>query len=271
MARVLMILLALVLAGCTLPKVDPQREAQADHTYEQVRRKDVTGLKATATPALARQDLTGPMEQLQAFVHASEPTAVETVQWASQTTNGHAVYRIVRLYTHPEGRVQFDVLMARDETGRWLVDGLYATPVTAAMAQQEAAATEASRFSLSGRTPAHYAVLGGAVLSFLVCLVTAIVAGVRRRWLWMVGSLFGFGKLMINWTTGALAAQPIYVALLGAGFMKGPGATDPWLISVALPLPAIFFWALGKWRPKPPKRKPEADNPIEPDARWSDS
>lgn len=259
--RILLFLLTLLLAGCALPKVDPAREAQADRTYEQVRRQDIVGLKATATPALAVQDLAGPINELQAFVHASEPTAVETVQWASQTTNGHAVYRVVRLYTHPEGRVQFDVLMARNEAGHWQVDGVYASPVTAEMVANHEKAVAASGFSLTGKTATHYAVLGAAVLAFLACLVTAVVAGIRRRWLWMIGCLFGLGQASVNWTTGAVFVQPIHVALLGAGFLKGLGATDPWIISASIPLPAILFWALGKWRKKAPKTKARAAEP----------
>lgn len=271
MPRLLLLLLTLCLAACGMPKVDPAREAQADRAYEQVRRSDAAGVKAMATPALAGQDLTGVMRQMQAHVHASAPTRARTVSWTLNTMNDDAAYQVVRLYTHPEGEVQARVVMLRVGDGPWQVDGLHVMRVTPEVLKAYETQVEAARFTLVDKSVLHYLVLIGAALSAALCLVSTVVAGLRRRWLWMIGCLFGVCQVTLNWTTGALFFQPLYFALLGAGFLKGLGATDPWLITVALPLPALFFWGLGKWRPKPPKRKPEADKALEPDAGPSES
>lgn len=264
MPRILLLLLTLCLAACGMPKVDPAREAQADRAYELVRRNDVVGLTAATTPASRAQDLTGPMRDLQAEVHASSPTKAETLSWASETVNDVGRYRVVRLYSHPEGDVQVDVLMARQGEGPWQVDGLRALRVTAAAVQAREEQVAAARFTFAGKGPAHYIVLIGAGLSFVLCVGTAVVAGLRRRWFWMLGSLFGVCQVTLNWTTGAFFFQPLYFVLLGAGFLKGMGPADPWLISLGLPVPALLFWGLGKWRKKTPKTKAKADRP-EPD------
>jgi hypothetical protein len=262
MPRFLLLLLTLCLAACAMPKVDPAREAQADRAYELVRRNDAAGVKAMSTPALAGQDLTGVIWQMQAHVHASAPTRARTISWGQNTVNDDAAYEVVRLYTHPAGEVQATVTMLRIGDGPWQIDGLHVLRITPEVLKAYEAEVEAARFTLAGKSPAHYIVLVGTGLSVLVCLVSAAVAGWRRRWGWMVGNLFGIGKVALNWTTGALFFQPLYVALLGAGFFKGLGATDPWIFSVSLPIPALLFWGLGKWRKKAPKAKTSRVEPA---------
>ncbi|WP_420478580.1 hypothetical protein [Brevundimonas sp. FT23028] len=268
MPRILLFLLTLLLAGCTLPKVDPAREAQADRVYELLRRNDVAGLREMAGPILLQQDLPEAVQQMQSHIHASTPTAVETAAWNLNIVNGDATYEVARLYSHPEGKVQVRVTMMRSGDAPYRVEGLHVMRVSPALLKAHEESIKASGFTLTGKTPAHYAVLGAAVLAFLACVVTAVTAGIRRRWLWMIGCLFGFGKVALNWTTGAMFVQPISIALLGAGALKGLGPADPWVISASIPLPAILFWALGRWRKKAPKTKARA---AEPDSWTTDA
>lgn len=267
MLRYLLLGLTLCLGACALPKADPAREAQADWAYELVRGNDVEGLKAIAGPSLQELDLRGPLGQMQGHLHPSAPTKAVTVSWLSDRVNQTARYQVIRLYSHPEGDVQFQALMMREGDGDWRIDGVHVSRVTAANVRAYEAQLAAARFTLIGKSPAHYIVLIGAGLSFLLCVGTALVAGLRRRWLWMLGSLFGIGQVTLNWTTGAFFVQPIYFVLLGAGVLKGPVPTDPWMIMLGLPIPALLFWGLGKWRPKAPKAKAEAAR-AEPDA-WT--
>lgn len=266
--RILLLLLTLFLAGCALPKADPEREAQADHVYQMMRRGDAAGLSAITTPSQQQTDMNAVLARLRIHMHASDPTGARTLGWTSKRVNADVAYEVVRLYTHPEGEVQAKVLMVRSGEGPWRIDGVHVMRVTPQALEAYDASVEAARFTLEGKSPVHYLVLLGAVLSAALCVVTAVAAGVRRRWAWMIGCLFGVCQLSLNWTTSAIFFSPIHVALLGAGFLKGLGAADPWILSVAIPLPAILFWALGKWRPKPPKRKPEPITPDGPDSRW---
>jgi hypothetical protein len=256
MLRYLLLVLTLCLGACALPKADPEREAQADKVYEAVRRDDLSALKAMATPSLESQALPEPFQALQRHVHVSTPTAAETIGWGSDVSTTHgASYRIVRGYTHPEGRVETEVLMVRDPQGAWRVDSFRAVRVTAALVRAAEGQAAAARFTLAGKTPAHYLILAGAVLSAALCLGSAVVAGFRRRWGWMILNLFGIGQFTLNWTTGAVGFQPIYFAIFGAGFLKGMGPADPLWIMASFPIPAVLFWSLGRWRKKAPKRK----------------
>jgi hypothetical protein len=267
MLRYLVFTLALCLGACALPVVDAEREAQADRVYEAVRRNDVAAVKAMGTPALKSQDLAGPFLEMQRHVHASAPTAATTIGWSSNTsTSAGTTYIVVRQYTHPEGRVETEALMVRDAAGVWRIDGFRAVRVSAAALEAAEKASEeqatAARFTLTGKSPAHYVILAGAILSAALCLVSAVVAGLRGRWGWMILNLFGIGQFTLNWTTGAVAFQPIYFSLFGAGFLKGMGPADPWMIMAALPIPAILFWSLGRWRRK--LRKPKGGTSAEP-------
>lgn len=264
MLRYLLIALTLCLGACALPGVDPEREAQADRVYEAVRRNDVTAFKAMATPALEAQDLAEPFRELQRHVYVSTPDEAATIGWGSDvSTENGASYRVVRRYTHPEGPVETEVLMVRNAEGVWRVDGFRAVRITAAAVRAAEEEAAAARFTLVGKSPVHYLILAGAALSAALCLGSAVVAGIRRRWGWMILNLFGVGQFTLNWTTGAVAFQPIHIALFGAGFLKGMGPADPWWIMASFPIPAILFWSLGKWRKKAPGAKPgESPTPL---------
>jgi len=260
--RYLLVALLFLLGACALPTVNSEREAQADRVYEAVRLNDVVAFRAMATAAIQAQDLGEPFQELQAHVHASAPDHVETTGWVSNTSLDGSSYRVVRRYTHPEGVVDTDVLMLRSGDDEWRVDGFRAVRVSATSIRAAEEQAAAARFTLTGKSAQHYLILAGAGLSAALCLVSAVVAGFRRRWAWMLTTLFGIGLFTLNWTTGAVAFQPIYVSLLGAGFWKGAAPADPWLIMVALPIPAILFWILGRWRKK--VRKPKAGKPQGP-------
>lgn len=254
--RYLLVALLFLLGACALPTVDSEREAQADRVYEAVRLNDVVAFRAMATAALQAQDLGEPFQELQAHVHASAPDHVETIGWVSNTSSDGSSYRVVRRYTHPEGVVDTDVLMLRSGDDEWRVDGFRTVRVSATSLRAAEEQAAAARFTLTGKSTQHYLILVGAALAAALCLVSAVVAGFRGRWGWMLMTLFGLGQFTLNWTTGAVGFQPVYFALLGAGFWKGAGPADPLLIMVALPIPAILFWSLGKWRKK--VRKPKA-------------
>ncbi len=73
----------------------------------------------------------------------------------------------------------------------------------------------------------------------LIAFVIAVRTKLRRKWLWLLFILVGVGHLSINWTTGQLSFQPIYIVLCSIGaFRPLYGA---WLLHVAFPLGAVIF------------------------------
>ncbi len=103
---------------------------------------------------------------------------------------------------------------------------------------------QAKAFSFADKSFLHYLVLALAVLSVCTILFALVQAfrsnGIRRRWLWIIGILFGIGKIGIDWTTGAMFAAPLYISLFGAGVLK-QSIVDDWRVSFGIPIVAIVF------------------------------
>jgi hypothetical protein len=99
----------------------------------------------------------------------------------------------------------------------WTVTGFHVQTATT----QELKALE---FGLIGKSPAQYAFLAGLVAS-LGLMLSAMVKVVRtkdlkRKWLWLIASLFGVGGFQMNWFNGVFSWKLINVALLGAGVTR---------------------------------------------------
>jgi hypothetical protein len=75
----------------------------------------------------------------------------------------------------------------------------------------------------------------------IVTLIFAIRTKLTKKWLWIIGILFGFLKFSINWTTGQVGFSLINISILGAGFSKS-GVIAPWIISFSFPIVAVLFW-----------------------------
>ena len=244
--RILALLLALALASCGVGSVDPERDAQARDVYEHVRLGDFAALRSSMTDAANANTTDEQLQAMREYAALDAPSETRVLSWRWNATGDLAAYEVVHEYDHQQKVVQFSALMVRQGEGPWLVERVHInhfSPAEAALAA----------FTLQGKTPLHYGVLALAVLAPLFCLITAVVAGWRRRWVWMIVSLFGVGQLTLNWATGAAEFHVAQFALLGAGYAKGPGALDPWIILVALPIPALLFWLFRGWRPKKPK------------------
>lgn len=105
---------------------------------------------------------------------------------------------------------------------------------------------EVHAFTLKGKGFKHYIFLLFAVLIPLFIIFTLVVAirtKIKRKWLWIIGILFGVIKFSLNWTTGQIGFQLISISIIGAGIVKS-GSVAPWIISFSIPVVAIIFWVI---------------------------
>lgn len=255
--RSIWIALALLLAACA-QSVDPAREAQATEAYADLvggRDDELTASMAPEARAAVNEAL---LEQMRGYAPDGPIPEPRSLNWTWHSSGSFHAYELRQEYAYPDQAVHWSVAMAREGDGPWMVTGIHINTFDSAVA-------EAARFSLVGRPIQNYLVLTGAVLSFLLCLATAGLAAWRRRWLWMFGCLFGFGQITLNWATGEIYFEAARFALFGAGFLKGGGVADPWFVSFAIPVFAIAFLLLRRWRPKPPKpRRGDQFRPLQP-------
>ena len=99
-------------------------------------------------------------------------------------------------------------------------------------------------FTLANKGFLHYLILFFAIMIPIFIIVTLIYATktkLTKKWLWIIGILFGTVKFSINWTTGQVGFNLINISFLGVGFSKS-GIIAPWVLSCSLPIVAIIFW-----------------------------
>jgi hypothetical protein len=121
-------------------------------------------------------------------------------------------------------------------------------------------AASLNRFTLAGKSTAQYTVLLLALAAVAVTIAALVRVWrrgrFRRRWLWTIGCLIGVTATSVNWSTGQISFQPIYVELLSAGFTKA--GLGPWIISVGIPVIALYVLLF--------RRGAEYEQPREEDA-----
>lgn len=104
-------------------------------------------------------------------------------------------------------------------------------------------------FTLRGRSAVHVTWLLGVVGMPLFCLAVATrlvtARGMPKRWIWALVALIGVSRFSLDWTTGHVAFQPLYLTLFAAAATNaGPAA--PWILTFALPVGAAV--GLARYR-----------------------
>jgi len=104
---------------------------------------------------------------------------------------------------------------------------------------------EFTGITFSHMTVGKWLILLGAILSPVVTIAAWVVLwrsqAFIRKWPWAIAIAVSIFQITLRWPDGAFNIQPIYFQLLGSGFMKSTYPVDgPWMISVALPVFAIW-------------------------------
>ena len=98
-------------------------------------------------------------------------------------------------------------------------------------------------FSISRRGLLGYLWLFAMGVCAALCISAVILIWrrpwLKRRWLWTLGSLLGFGGLALNWSTGAWTILLVNVSLLCATASKA-GPYLPWNLAFGVPVVAII-------------------------------
>ena len=103
--------------------------------------------------------------------------------------------------------------------------------------------SQANRFHWGDQGLVGYIWLALMLACVLTCLWAVFLIWrrpwLKRRWLWTLGSLFGFAGFGLNWATGAWAILFVNVSLLGARATK-MGPYSPWILSFGIPIVAVI-------------------------------
>ena len=237
----------LVAAACSrqalLEKVtSPQDRALSVRLIEALQSGDSAYVSQQLRPDL-RPGVAQVFPQMQAATPGGPRAKVTLVSGRSNsvtTVGGASSTHTVLDYEVDKGSRHALVEISLSRTGgATAVEGLHVTPLARALG-------EAPPFSLAGKGPLQWLFLALVIAAPLTCLggVVALILtkGVKRKWLWVIGCLFGFAAVSMNWTTGVVAVQPIYLSLLGAMATATPGGED-WTLTFGIPVVAIVVLA----------------------------
>jgi hypothetical protein len=240
--RLLLIGLLLVLAGCSASDWNERVSSAEDRalalrTIDGLRSGKLDPLKADIEPMVFAQTVAGRDKFATLLSTPGTPTLV-TVSSNTVSDGSGTVTTKALNYEFGTGKtwVVMQIMLRMTAKGREVI-GWNVTPTNARP-------TTIGDFSVSGKGPIHFAWIAAMIATILV-IVAALIQGIRskgikRRWLWMLGSAFGLCQFSLNWATGVWSIQPIHVSLLGAGFFR-PSPFDAWILSFSLPIVAVIF------------------------------
>jgi hypothetical protein len=103
---------------------------------------------------------------------------------------------------------------------------------------------ELTKFRFFGKSMGHYLFFGISLAMLAISVLALIrlykVKNVKRKWLWGLGCLVGFGKVTMTWPDGT-----VYFMLISGQFpaatMGKMGMIAPWTVSFGIPFIAILF------------------------------
>ena len=125
----------------------------------------------------------------------------------------------------------------KNRNGVKTIVGFHVYPEALALERQNA-------FTLVGKPASAYIVLCAALVAALFTVYTLVLCirtrlRGRRKWLWVLFIVIGFGKFAVNWTTGQWSFSPASVLLFSASAFAP--IYGPWTIVASVPLGAIVF------------------------------
>jgi hypothetical protein len=223
-------------------KVAPPSEQDIARAYiEKLRNHDFADIEKAADPSIAKGLQGDTLEKMAALIPPGAPASVKLVG-ANQFSSKQVGTTLNLTY-----EFQFADKFLLINVARKMHDGVE-TIIGFGVQSLPRSLEALNRFTLSNKTAFQYSVLGAAIAAALftlyalvVCIRTKIA---RRKWLWILFILFGFGKIMVNWTTGAWDFRIINFQLFSAGATAN--FFGPWIIAVALPVGAAVFLSRRK-------------------------
>jgi hypothetical protein len=231
-----------LLAACTQDAIiqkftSPEEQATAKQYIEQLQNRDFSEIEHVVAPAIAGPTLESTLTKMADLLPAGPPTSIQLVgaHRMSSLSDGSTTVDLTFEYRFGDRLVLAD-LATKTTQGKLEITNFHIQP------EAESLATR-NRFTLAGRTPLQYIVLVYAVLVALFTLgvlVACIRTPIRRgKWVWIIFILLGLGKFSVNWATGQWRIELLAVQVFSAGSYAD--LFGPWIISVSMPLGAIWF------------------------------
>lgn len=219
----------------------PEQQDIAKSYIEKLRNRDFAAIEKAADPSIAGGLQGSMLEKMAALIPQGAPTSVKLVG-ANQFSSKQAGMTLNLTYEFRfEDKFLLINVARKMQDGVETIVGFRVQPLTASLEAQ-------NRFTLPDKSALQYGVLAAAIGAAIFTLVALIVCirtkMARRKWLWILFILFGFGKIIVNWTTGQWDFTILSVQLFSAS--AAAGYFGPWVVSVSLPIGAAVFLSRRK-------------------------
>jgi hypothetical protein len=244
MKKILAILFVLGLVGCgSEEQLESKPEAVfVNQVVEKLKAEDLSAVKASLdTEALTQPELDKALAETAKFIPKEPISQMNVLEWnftkmVPINNESRRVANVVLEYNFDDKKWLLVAARVTGEPDSLKINTLRVDVQPQSIAQQ-------NTFTLSNKQPIHYFFLLMGIIS-IALMIYALVRCIRapkfkRKWLWALFTLVGFGKISLNWTTGQLFTQLISIQLLGSGIAK-VGAS-PWIISFSFPIGAILL------------------------------
>jgi hypothetical protein len=214
----------------------PAEQAIARKYIDELRSRDFGDIEKAADPSIAGELAGGTLAKMASMIPNAPLISVQLVG-ANRFTSAAAGTTLNLTYEYQFGTRYLLINVARKtKDGVSTIVGFRILPESASLNAQH-------DFSLSGKGALQYGVLGAAIAAVIFTLVALIICirtkMTRRKWLWILFILFGFGKLSVNWTTGQWGVMLLAAQLLSASCSAA--FFGPWIVSVSMPVGAALF------------------------------
>ena len=204
-----------------------------------LRSQDLASLETNFSPSLATVGLRTTLENMAALFPMDEPRAVKVAAFEEYKTKAATDLALEYQFPHEWILVRISVLKHGDSLS---IGGLFVDPLSSSV-------EDIVGWGWARRSAKHYTFLSAAVITplfilavFVVCLESRLH---KRKWLWLIFILFGIGQFTLNWHTGEVRVDPLYLQFLGAGWLAPTMLYSPLVwplyIIVSLPVGAIVF------------------------------
>jgi len=214
----------------------PEEQATAQKYIDQLRSHKFAEIEKAIAPSITSASLESTLTEMVTLIPAGPPISVQLVGVHRDTsTSDGTTVNLTYEYHFPDRFVLANVA-TRTKNGETAIIGLRVQQETTSLESQ-------NRFTLAGKNALQYGVLVSAIAAALFTLVVLVDCAKtkmkRRKWLWILFILIGFGKLSMNWATGQWGATFLAAQLFSASAVAS--LFGPWTVSVSLPVGAAVF------------------------------
>jgi len=234
------LVLCIFLVGCSQAGLikrftPPEQERLARSYIDLLVQGNFQQIESELNPSLVDPNTESTLAKMSAMFPAESPKSVKVVGVNLYGGDQYSRTNLTFEFEFPSKWLLVNVDIQKDG-GATTIVGFHVEPMSEAL-------ENVNRFTLKGKSAIQYSILLAAVALFLLSVYVVALCvrtrNVRRKWLWIIFILIGFGKLTVNWTSGELHFTPLAFNIPCASASAPP--YGPWTVGAYLPVGAILF------------------------------